>query len=70
VGEAQLFEEAGQAQVVAGETEATGQVAPGTGEPGFARAGRAGDTDIVMGLDPLAGEQGATWLRLRPRGWR
>jgi hypothetical protein len=35
VGDVELFEERGQAHVAGGEAQATGLVAPGTGEPGF-----------------------------------
>ena len=56
-GDAQLLEESGQAQVQGGVAGSTGAVRQGTGEPGFADAGGAGDEDIGVFPDPLAGRQ-------------
>ena len=56
-GDAQLLEESGQAQVQGGVAEPAGAVCQGAGEPGFADAGGAGDEDIEVFPDPLAGRQ-------------
>ena len=56
-GDAQVLEESGQAQVQGGVAGSTGAVRQGTGEPGFADAGGAGDEDIEVFPDPLAGRQ-------------
>ena len=54
-GDAQVLEESGQAQVQGGVAVPAGAVRQGTGEPGFADAGGAGDEDIEVFADPLAG---------------
>ena len=56
-GDAQVLEESGQAQVEGGVAGSTGAVCQGAGEPGFADAGGAGDEDIEVFPDPLAGGQ-------------
>ena len=57
LGDSQVLEESGQAQVEGGVAHSAGAVRQGAGEPGFADAGGAGDEDIEVFADPLAGRQ-------------
>lgn len=51
-GKAQVLEQARHAQVEDGVIEPRGLTAEGAGEPGFSRAGLAGDDHILMRLQP------------------
>ena len=57
LGDGQVLEESGQAQVEGGVALPAGAVRQGAGEPGFTDAGGAGDEDIEAVTDPLAGGQ-------------
>ena len=52
-----VLQESGQAQVQGCVAVPAGCVCQGTGQPGFAHAGGAGDEDIEVFADPLAGGQ-------------
>ena len=62
-GERQRLEQPRHALVEDGAVVAAGLVPEGAGDPGFADAGRAGDQQILVAVDPIAGgellEQGA-----------
>src|SRR5271165_4295659 len=64
VGNAQFFEQAAEASVEDGKALATRGLAQGTGEPGLAEPGGAGDEDAVSGANPVGrGEAGElTWI--------
>ena len=53
LGDVQVLEESGQAQVEGDVALPAGAVRRGAGEPGFTDAGGAGDEDIEVVADPL-----------------
>ena len=57
LGDGHVLEESGQAQVQGGVAVPAGVVCQGAGQPGFADAGGAGDEDIEVFANPLAGRQ-------------
>ena len=59
VGDTQFFEQAAEASVEDGEALTTRGLAQGTGEPGLAETGGAGDEDVVAAANPIGtGETG------------
>ncbi len=61
-----------EAQIAHGEAQATGQLAEGTGEPGFAGAFGPREAKVVMGAQPVLSSvrRGVSCPRLSPPGWR
>jgi hypothetical protein len=58
LGDGQLFEESWESEVQDGEVLSASLLTEGAREVGFTSAGGAGEDDVVMCLDPMAGEQG------------
>ena len=68
MGDAQLFEETGQAKVAHGQPLSASLVAQGTGEPRFATAGGTCKQQILMACNPFTGSQSGHFCPLQPSG--